>query len=88
MIEKELTVTNQLGIHARPASLIVQTATKFQSTITIVKDAPPADAKSIMSVMMLAAASQSKVLLKVNGPDEKAAAAAVEDVFVRKFNEE
>lgn len=88
MIEKELTVINQLGIHARPASLIVQTAGKFQSTITLIKDGTPADAKSIMSVMMLAAASQSKVLLKVNGSDEKAAAAAVEEVFARKFNEE
>ncbi len=88
MIEKELAVVNALGIHARPASLIVQTASKYKSAITLVKDGIPADAKSIMSVMMLAAASQSTVLLKANGPDEKEAIAAIEEVFAKKFNEE
>ena len=88
MIQKELTVENTLGIHARPASSIVQASAKFKSSITLHKDGIGADAKSIMSVMMLAAASQSKVLLKVNGPDEKDAMAAIEDLFHRRFGEE
>ncbi len=88
MIQKELTVENTLGIHARPASSIVQASAKFKSTIVLEKDGIPADAKSIMSVMMLAAASQSKVLVKVTGPDEEDAFAAIEDLFRRKFNEE
>ena len=55
MKELQITVTNSLGIHARPASLIVQTAMKFKSASTLIKDGASADAKSIMSVMMLAA---------------------------------
>ena len=88
MIEKEITVSNQLGIHARPASLIVQTASRFKASLSIVKDGVPADAKSIMSVMMLAAAFNSKVILRSDGPDEKDALAAIEEVFAKKFNEE
>lgn len=88
MVEKEVTVINSLGIHARPSSLIVQTALKYKSSISIIKSGASADAKSIMSVMMLAATCGSTVTIKAAGADEVAAADAVADLFNRKFNEE
>jgi len=88
MAEKNVTVINSLGIHARPASMIVQTAVKFNSSVQIVKDGAAADAKSIMSVMMLAAAQGSVVTVKAAGEDEAAAVDAVIALFDKKFNEE
>lgn len=88
MIEKTAKVVNKLGIHARPASLIVQTAIKFKSSIQLIKDGASADAKSIMSVMMLAAAQDSSVVVRAEGEDEEAAAEAIVRLFEMKFNEE
>ena len=55
MVSIELTVINDSGIHARPAALIVETATKFKSTVIFIKDGMRANAKSIMNIMLLAA---------------------------------
>lgn len=88
MIEKEITVTNKLGIHARPASLIVKAASQFSSTITIIKDDIIANTKSIMSVMMLVAAKDTKILLQVNGPDEQKAFDTIAEMFAKNFNED
>ena len=88
MAEKNVTVINKLGIHARPASLIVQTAITFKSAIQLSKDGSAADAKSIMSVMMLAAAKDSIVTIKADGEDAEAAVDAVIELFNKKFNEE
>lgn len=88
MIERQIVVSNSLGIHARPASMIVQTAIKFKSSISLVKDGVSADAKSIMSVMMLAAAYNSLVTIRVSGEDEKEALEAITGLFEKKFNEE
>lgn len=88
MIRKEITITNSLGIHARPASMIVKTSTGFQSDISLLKDNMTADAKSIMSVMMLAASSKSKIIIQANGSDEENAAEAVAELFRNNFNEE
>jgi phosphocarrier protein HPr len=88
MVEREIRVINELGIHARPASMIVKAATGFRSEITLEKDGVNADAKSIMSVMMLAAAHNSTVVIRAKGGDEKEAVAAIEELFNKKFNEE
>lgn len=88
MIKKEITITNSLGIHARPASMIVKTATGFQSEISLIKDNMTADAKSIMSVMMLAAAHKSNIIIQANGSDEEEAAEAIAELFRINFNEE
>jgi phosphocarrier protein HPr len=88
MAEKLITVINTLGIHARPASMIVQTAMNFKSNITISKGGVSADAKSIMSVMMLAAAYKSQVLIRASGEDEDEAVEAIASLFEKKFNEE
>ena len=88
MIEQKLTITNQLGLHARPAALIAQTAGNFTSSIHLAKDQIRVDAKSIMGVMMLAAEHGSTLHLTVEGSDEKEAAAAITQLFENKFNEE
>ena len=88
MIEEELTISNRLGIHARPASYLVKIASRFTSKIQLRKDGAEADAKSIMSIMMLAAASGAQVSVVVEGPDERDAFAAVKELFDNRFNEE
>ncbi len=88
MVEREVVVSNKLGIHARPSSMIVQTAMKYKSAIQIVKSGAVADAKSIMSVMMLAANFGSMVSIRAQGDDEAEAVEAIAGLFSSKFNEE
>jgi phosphocarrier protein HPr len=88
MVERKVKVVNRLGIHARPSSMIVQTAQKFNSAISIVKSGAVADAKSIMSVMMLAATLGSEVIIRASGKDESDAISAMVALFEQKFNEE
>ncbi|MBO4674667.1 MAG: HPr family phosphocarrier protein [Elusimicrobiaceae bacterium] len=88
MTQQDLQVTNRLGIHARPAALITQTACGFVCDIRLTKDNITVDAKSIMGVMMLAAECGSSVRLTTDGTDEKEAAAALKKLFDDKFNEE
>lgn len=88
MIEQQLKIENRLGLHARPAALIAQTAAKFQSDVFLTKDQITINAKSIMGVMMLAAEFGSNLCLKVQGTDEKEAFEAIKKIFEDKFNEE
>ena len=88
MIEQLLKIENRLGLHARPAALIAQTAAKFQSDVSLTKDQITINAKSIMGVMMLAAEFGSSICLKVQGTDEKEAFEALKQIFDNKFNEE
>ncbi len=85
---REVVVENTLGIHARPATKIIQTASNYRSNITLEVDGVTADAKSIMSVMMLAAAHNAKVTIRATGADEIEAAEAIAELFRRKFDEE
>lgn len=87
MISKQVTVTNPLGVHARPSSLIVRTAMKFKSTITFAKGECKADAKSIMSIMMLAATFGTVLGFTVDGEDEVEACKAIEALFADNFSE-
>ncbi len=87
MTEKIVKVTNSLGIHARPASMIVRAASHYSSSIFLEKDGVNADAKSIMNVMMLAAGCDSSVTIRADGKDENEALAAIEKLFETKFNE-
>jgi phosphocarrier protein HPr len=87
MVQQEVIITNTLGIHARPAALIVQEASKFAAESFIEKDGMSANAKSIMSVMMLAAACNSSVIIKTSGKDEQQALEALIKLFANKFNE-
>jgi phosphocarrier protein HPr len=88
MVQQEVIVSNAFGIHARPASLIAQTAAKFKADIRLEKDKASANAASIMNVMMLAAAQNSKLIIKAQGPEEKQAVEALVSLFNSKFNEE
>ena len=88
MVQKDLKIINHLGLHARPAALIAQTAAGFTCTVELTKDNITINAKSIMGVMMLAAEFGSSVLITANGADEEQAAQALEKLFNDKFNEE
>jgi phosphocarrier protein HPr len=88
MIQKELIVQNRLGLHARPASLVVSVASKFRSEIHLAKDAVEINAKSIMGVMMLAAEMGSSIQVTASGDDEQQAVEAIEALFASKFNED
>lgn len=88
MVERDIKVINALGIHARPASKIVQTANKFKSRIWFNKDSTTADAKSILHVMMLGANFNSTVTIRASGEDEKEAVDAIASLFEQKFSEE
>lgn len=66
---KELTIKNKLGLHARAAAMLVKATNSFQSEVFIEKDGQRVNGKSIMGVMMLAAAKGSKIKVDVSGPD-------------------
>ncbi|MEO0294005.1 MAG: HPr family phosphocarrier protein [candidate division WOR-3 bacterium] len=89
MLEKEVKILNSLGIHARPASMIVKLASKFDSHIELEKDNVRVNAKSIMGVLMLASEEGDKIKIIANGKDEEEAVKAlVELIEKRKFDEE
>lgn len=79
MKEFNYTITDAQGIHARPAGLLVKEAKKFASDIKIVKDGKEGNLKQIFAVMGLAAKCGNTVTIKVEGADEDAAAAAIEE---------
>lgn len=87
MKERQLTVTNPLGVHARPAALIVQTASRFESSITLTKDGREVNGKSMLGVMTLAAEMGSVVTIRADGPDEDAAIEAIAHAFNTRFGE-
>ncbi|MBI1804190.1 MAG: HPr family phosphocarrier protein [Ignavibacteriae bacterium] len=87
MIEREVTIKNRSGLHTRPAATLVKTASKYQSDFVIIKDDMEINGKSIIGVMTLAAEQGSKLLLRFDGPDKEAAAAAVIELFEHGFDE-
>jgi len=88
LVERKIEVVNKLGLHARPAAMLVTTAGKFKSEIRLQKGDVEANAKSILSVMMLAAEVGSFVTIKAQGEDEEQAAQAIAQLFEQKFGEE
>lgn len=88
MFEKKIIVINKLGLHARPAALIVQTVCKFKSDVKITKDSITANGRSIMSVMMLSAETGSEIKIQANGEDEIEAVNAIAKLFEDKFHED
>ena len=88
MVTKKIIVQNRAGIHARPSSLIVQTANKFQSNIMFEKENVTVNAKSIMGVITMAAGYQTELTVSADGPDEAEAIATLEQLFAAKFEEE
>ncbi|MBU1006920.1 MAG: HPr family phosphocarrier protein [Candidatus Omnitrophica bacterium] len=81
LIEKKLVIKNEQGLHARPAALFVQVANKYESDVLVRKGKEEVNGKSIMGLLTLAAGKDSKVYLKVNGPDAKEAAEELEKII-------
>ena len=86
-VVKELTVRNKMGLHARPAAMIVQTANKFPCEVQLEKDGQNVNGKSIMGVLMLAAAQGSTVTVRAEGEQAQQAADAIAALFDKGFNE-
>ena len=89
MVERRVRVTNRLGLHARAAALLVRTANNFQSALRLerVDKTAAADAKSILSVLMLAAARGTELLAIADGVDETDAMNALCELFSNGFGE-
>ena len=87
MIETTILVVNKLGLHARAASKLVKLTAGFSSSIKLSGRNQEVDGKSIMGVLMLAAAQGSELVLTVDGPDEAAASTAINELFTDYFGE-
>ena len=88
MLEKEYTIINKLGLHARASALFVKTAIQFASDVKVGREEVEVNGKSIMGIMMLAAAKGSVIRLITSGPDEAAAMAALGELITNGFGEE
>jgi phosphocarrier protein len=88
MLEKTYTISNKLGLHARPASLFVKTTSRFQSVVKIMKDGQEIDGKSIMGLLMLAAGPGTELKISVSGADEEDVIRSLDDLFARRFDDE
>ena len=88
MIEREVTVRNRAGIHTRPASMLVKTASQFESEVYLRRDNYEINGKSVIGVMTLAAEQGAILTLVVEGGDEEEAANAITELFEDGFGEE
>lgn len=84
---KELVVQNKMGIHARPAAMIVRVTNRFKADVFVEKDDEQVNGKSIMGLMMLAAGKGSKVRFTATGDDAAQMLSELEQLFARKFDE-
>ncbi len=87
MLTREFTITNKLGLHARPAAMFVKVSSAHQSEIWVEKDDEQVNGKSIMGLMMLAAGFGSKLTVTADGPDEAAAMTQIEALIAGGFSE-
>ena len=88
MTQKTITIENKTGILARPASIFVQTATKFKSKIQLQAKGKTIDAKSILMIMSMGLVKGTEVTIIADGPDEAEAVKALKDLIDSKFGEE
>ena len=88
MLEIKLTIKNKLGLHARPSAPLAKTAGLFRSSITLTSGKRTVDAKSILGLMTMALPCGTELTLSVDGPDEKAAAQSIIELFESRFGEE
>jgi len=87
MPEITLTVQHEVGLHARPASMFVQTAAKFTSDIEVTHGETTANAKSILAVLTLGAHKDAEILIKAEGEDAEDALKALEQLVLDNFGE-
>jgi phosphocarrier protein len=86
-LEKELTIRNKMGMHARPAAQFVKRASKYQCDIWVEKDDEPVNGKSIMGLVMLAAGKGETIKVITDGVDAEAAMADLEDLVNTGFGD-
>jgi len=87
-IEKEITVVNRLGLHARPAAMFVRIASRYRSEVWVGKEGEEVNGKSIMGLMMLAAGQGSTLRIRCEGPDAQKAMEEIEQLINARFNED
>jgi phosphocarrier protein HPr len=87
-IEKEVTIVNRLGLHARPAAMFVRIASRHRAEIWVSKEGEEVNGKSIMGLMMLAAGQGSKLRIRCDGPDADKAIEELEELIKAGFNED
>lgn len=88
MIQKEITVINKLGLHARPSAQLAKAANLYDCAITLTHGKRTVDAKSILGLMTMALPCGTTLTLTADGPDEAAAAAHIAELFENRFGEE
>jgi len=88
MVERIVTIRNRAGMHARPAALLVKTASGFASQVFIEKDSERVNGKSIMGVITLGATFNTPLKIIAEGPDEAEAVDAIQKLFDNRFEEE
>jgi phosphocarrier protein len=88
MLEQKFTIVNKLGLHARASALLVKTAIRFDSDIRIEREGIEVNGKSIMGIMMLAAAKGSLIKLMINGGDEAEAMSTLGELIKNGFGED
>ena len=86
MVEKLVTIRNELGLHARPAGALSQAANQFSANIYIQKGLMKVNAKSIMGIMMLAASCGTQLTIRAEGPDEEKAVEALSKLVESGFD--
>jgi phosphocarrier protein HPr len=87
-VEKEITIVNRLGLHARPAAMFVRIASRYRSEVWVSKEGEEVNGKSIMGLMMLAAGQGSKLRIRCEGPDASKVMEELEALINSKFNED
>ena len=87
MLQREIEIINKLGLHARAAAKLTQVAGQFKSDVWVNRNGRRVNAKSIMGVMMLAAAKGSKIIVEIEGPDEVQAMEALQALIADCFGE-
>ncbi len=85
MFSKEVTVNNQVGLHARPATFFIQKATEYKSTIWIAKEQKKVNAKSLLGVLSLGIIKGTTITLSAEGPDEEDAVNGLVDLISSDF---
>ena len=88
MISRDVTVVNQLGMHARAAARFVHLAARFQSQVRVGRDGRVVDGKSIMGILLLAASKGTTITISADGPDERDAVEALSTLVATGFGED
>ena len=88
MVERQIEIVNRLGLHARAAAKLVHLTSRFDSQVWLAMDGEEVDAKSILGILLLAAAQGSSVVVRCDGNDEEEAIAAIQQLFADRFDED